>query len=106
MKISIKVLLLSLALASSSFSALSAGQTNEYMQYSFHYSFSNKVDLALTHYLQFKQEMEHLLSSDIHEQTDNFFHRYEQQASQHLAKHPAGLTDAPGGHYNRQTTFE
>ncbi|ALS98114.1 hypothetical protein [Lacimicrobium alkaliphilum] len=106
MKISIKALLLSLALTSSSFSALSASQTNEYMQYSFHYSFSEKVDLALTHYLQFKQEMEHLLSSDIDEQTEDFFRQYQQQASQKLARRPTRLTDALSNHPDSQATYE
>lgn len=105
MKTPIKALLMSLALACSSFSAFSASQTNEYMQYGFHYSFNEKVDLALTHYLQFKQEMEHLLSSDIDEQTEDFFRQYQQQSSQQLAKRPSGLTDGLSEQSDRQTAF-
>jgi dipeptidase len=105
MKTPIKALLLSLALASSSFSARSASQTDEYMQYSFHYNFSEKVDLALTHYLQFKQEMEHLLSSDINEQTEDFFRQYQQQSSQQLTRRPSGLTDDLSDQSHKQTAF-
>ncbi|GGD63474.1 hypothetical protein [Lacimicrobium alkaliphilum] len=104
MKQSIKALLLSLTLAGSSFSAFSASQTNEYMQYTFHYSFSEKVNLVLTHYLQLRQDMDHHLNTDINEQTTRFFKHYEQQTSSQLAYRPIEAKDSLSDNGGSQTT--
>lgn len=93
MKQSIKPLLIGLVCIGSSFSAFSASQTNEYMQYTFHYSFSEKVNLVLTHYLQFSQEMQDQLDTDITEQTTRFFRQFEQKTSPQLARNPIKQRD-------------
>ncbi|WP_088330851.1 hypothetical protein [Lacimicrobium sp. SS2-24] len=92
MKKVITSLFIGLTLTASSFSALSASQTEDYPIYSFHYTFTQKLDLALTHYLQLKQEMAYHLSDDIDQQTAGFFRHYEQSADSLTASAEKVLT--------------